>query len=181
MSLKHVILVVIKKAESTGYEITKQFEGPLGHFWTTSHQRVYRALATLYKDGWVDFTAVKQAGKPNKKVYRLTDTGDKKLNNWLRTPQKPTPVNRSFLVKLYAGKHAPISPLINELQIEYEKNAHQHKELVHIEKMFFPRPDELSREDCLQYLTLRSGITIIESLMRWSEEALMRLRALENT
>ena len=34
---------------------------------------MYRALATLHKDGWVDYEVVQQDDKPDKKVYETVD------------------------------------------------------------------------------------------------------------
>ena len=45
MSLKHAILAVLEKKESTGYEIAKQFEGPFGYFWNAPHQLIYQSTS----------------------------------------------------------------------------------------------------------------------------------------
>lgn len=181
MSLKHVIMVVINNGECSGYEISKQFEGPLGQFWNTSHQRIYRALATLYQAGWVDFKPVIQQGRPDKKVYRLTTLGEEKLDTWLCTPQKPTAVNSSFLVKLYSGKHAPIKPLLAELQAEYAESVIRLEVFNQQQQEHFPQADELDQEACLQYLILLRVIKHTEASLQWTEVAMDKLQSIVNS
>ncbi|MCG8668421.1 MAG: PadR family transcriptional regulator [Pseudomonadales bacterium] len=178
MSLKHVLLVVLKKRNSTGYEITKWFDGPLGHFWNTSHQRVYRALATLYKDGWVDFEEIQQDNKPNKKVYELTAVGEDALRRWLDTPLKPQPINEAFLVKLFAGKEADRKLLYDELLRQFEEHESLLKVYKKIEQEYFPNGFTGDAENDMMYLTLRRGFYHEEACIGWSKEAISVLESL---
>ena len=172
MSLKHVLLVVLKKRKSTGYEITKWFDGPLGYFWNTSHQRVYRALATLHKDGWVDFEVVEQEDKPDKKVYEITEVGDAALRKWLDTPLKPQPINEAFLVKLFAGEHADRKILHDELLGQFEEHEALIRTYHKIEAEYFPDGFTGNAETDMMYLTLRRGILHEEACVAWSREAI---------
>ena len=172
MSLKHVLLVVLKKRNSTGYEITKWFDGPLGHFWNTSHQRVYRALATLYKDGWVDYEEIQQDDKPNKKVYELTAIGEEALRKWLDTPLKPQPINEAFLVKLFAGNDADRKLLYDELLRQYEEHESLMEDYKKIEQEFFSDGFTGNAENDMMYLTLRRGFYHEEACIGWSKEAI---------
>ena len=116
MSLKHVILVVLKKGSASGYEINQTFEGPLGIYWSTSHQRDYRALAALSKEGWVSFESQTQSGKPDKKVYDITPEGEQQLLQWLLEYQQPSPINESLQVKLFAGDFCPTEALLEQIR-----------------------------------------------------------------
>lgn len=171
MSLKHVLLMVLKKQSATGYGINKWFDGPLGYFWDTSHQRVYRALAKLDEDGWVRFDVVPQQGKPDKKVYQITELGEQALDQWMRKPLPLPKVNESFLVKLFAADTGYLQPLMDEAKQRLIK----HKELLaayrQVESQYFAAP-ELTPELRMMYLTLRRGILFEESSVQWAEEAL---------
>ncbi len=176
MSLKHVLLVVLKKKKSTGYEITKWFDGPLGYFWNTSHQRVYRALATLHKDGWVRYELVRQTDKPDKKVYELTEQGEAALQKWLKTPLKIPPINEPFLVKLFAGKDADPKVLHEELSRHYEEYVAIQEEYKKIEQQYFPDGFTDDAANNMMYLTLRRGFYHQEATLKWAEEALAVLK-----
>ena len=180
MSLRHVLLVVLKKQSASGYGITKWFDGPLGYFWDTSHQRVYRALATLYEDGWVDYEWVHQDDKPDKKVYSITPVGEQALQQWMETPLKPPVINDGFLVKLFAAQHDTVDCLIGELDAQLQEHAHLLKEYRQVEAQYFA-PPVTDPEQRMMYLTLKRGLIYEEGALRWAQEALDVLRDLKNS
>lgn len=175
MPLKHVILVVLKKGSASGYEINQTFDGPLGIYWNTSHQTVYRALAALTRDGWVRFVHYAQTGKPDKKVYDITPEGEQELAQWLIAPQKASPVNEGLLVKFFAGEFCPTESLLE--QITALKSSHQQK----LEQYQADADkvasvlDQLDIEARRGYLTLRRGILLEQARLSWCEEAILIL------
>lgn len=180
MSLRHVLLVVLKKQKSSGYGITKWFDGPLGYFWDTSHQRVYRALATLYEDGWVDYEWVHQDDKPDKKIYQITPVGEKALQDWMATPLKPPVINDGFLVKLFAAQRDTVNLLFHELTLQKEEHARLLEEYRLVEQQFFA-PPVTEPEQRMMYLTLRRGLIHEQASLQWAQEALEVLQDLRET
>ncbi len=81
MSLPHVILTVLSHRDATGYDITKEFSNAIGHFWKASHQQVYRELNKLADMGAVSCRLEPQDGKPDRKVYSITDIGKQSCMN----------------------------------------------------------------------------------------------------
>jgi DNA-binding PadR family transcriptional regulator len=175
MSLKHVILVVLKKGSASGYEIDQTFDGPLGIYWNTSHQRVYRALATLTKDGWVRFELHSQNGKPDKKVYDITPEGEEELMQWLVEFQQASPINESLTVKFFAGEFCPTESLLEQLRVlqqghrqklaGYQLDADRVKDTI----------GQQNIENRRGYLTLRRGILMEQARLSWCDEAIMML------
>jgi PadR family transcriptional regulator AphA len=175
MSLKHVILVVLKKGNASGYDINQTFEGPLGIYWNTSHQQVYRALAALSKNGWVRFELHTQGGKPDKKVYELTSEGEQELLQWLVEYQQASPINESLQVKLFAGEFCPTESLLE--QIRALQQAHQ-KKLVSYQADAYKVTDIIGKQDIEArrgYLTLRRGILMEQARLSWCDEAIIML------
>src|SRR6516164_7070020 len=101
--LREVILTVLAHRPMTGYEIARNFDQVLSHFWRASHQQIYRELARLNDDGCVVFRAVAQPGKPEKKLYSLTKSGRAQLKKWVATPTGAPRPRYHLLVKLLAG------------------------------------------------------------------------------
>ncbi|MGK0440754.1 MAG: DNA-binding PadR family transcriptional regulator [Pseudohongiellaceae bacterium] len=175
MSLKHVILAVLQKGSASGYEINQTFEGPLGIYWNTSHQRVYRALAALRNDGWVDFEHHSQAGKPDKKAYDLTPEGEQELQQWLIDFQPVAPINESLMVKFFAGDFCPTESLLAQmktLQKQHQKKLTNYLADAEIVKEVV---DQMPLEDRRGYLTLRKGILMEQARLSWCEEAIIML------
>jgi len=175
MSLKHVILVVLKQGNSTGYEINQTFTGSLGIYWNTSHQAVYRALASLSKDAWVTFKETTQDGKPDKKVYRITDQGEKELNQWLVETQKPAPRNESLFVKFFAGDLCPTEALlkqVGDLKKTHQENIRKYQSSLYLYASAIDQGGIALRR---RYLTNRRGIIMEQARLAWCEETLLML------
>lgn len=175
MSLKHVILVVLKKGPASGYDINQTFGGYLGIYWNTSHQQVYRTLATLTRDGWVSFETHPQSGKPDKKIYELTAKGEEELMRWLVEYQPAPPINESLQVKLFAGEVCPTEPLLAQIRVMQE--LHQQK-LVRYQAEAEKVKNEIDQkgvDDRRGYLTLRRGILMEQARLSWCEEAISML------
>jgi DNA-binding PadR family transcriptional regulator len=174
MSLRHVLLVVLTKQPASGYDITKWFDGPLGHFWNTNHQRVYRALATLHEQGWVNFHTVEQTDRPDKKVYHITPKGEAALAKWMATPVKPTPINEPLLVKMFAGGDPDV--LLAELKSAQSQAQELLIEYGQIEKRSFPEGFTGQTSNDLPYLTLRRGILYQQCTLNWLDEAIKTIK-----
>ena len=62
--------------EASGYEIKKDVEdGLFSHFIDASFGSIYPALTQLAAEGYVTVREEEQTGKPDKKVYAITDSG----------------------------------------------------------------------------------------------------------
>ncbi|MCL1895995.1 MAG: PadR family transcriptional regulator [Clostridiales bacterium] len=83
MSLKHGLLGFLSGQEWSGYDLEKLFRSSIGFFWNAKISQVYRDLHTMEDAGWVVARDVIQAGRPNKKVFSITDAGREELENWL--------------------------------------------------------------------------------------------------
>ena len=53
---------------ASGYDMKKCFESSFGHFFPAGYGSIYPALATLARNGLVEFEEVPQEGKPDRKV-----------------------------------------------------------------------------------------------------------------
>lgn len=78
MDAKTLCLGVLTLGDASGYEIKKYVEeGPFSHFHHTSFGSIYPALKKLRDEGLVNCQEVAQDGRPDKKVYSLTEAGTK--------------------------------------------------------------------------------------------------------
>jgi len=84
--LKYVLLALLGRAPQHGYELKAAFEDLLGGTWLLNIGQVYTTLARLEQDGLVEPTIVTQELLPDRKVYSLTQLGEKELARWLDEP-----------------------------------------------------------------------------------------------
>jgi DNA-binding PadR family transcriptional regulator len=171
MALREVILTVLTQGQMTGYEITKDFDDVLAYFWRASHQQVYRELARLSDDGCVTHEVVEQAGKPNKKVYRLTDRGRDELARWVASETDPPRPQYDLLVKLLAAPAVGKNVLLREIDRQQTVTAAVLAELRAKREACLQIPlEQLSDHEQVLYLALRRGLTLVEAQLSWLAE-----------
>ncbi len=175
MALAHAILACLVERPCSGYDLAKQFDGSVGYFWSASHQQIYRELSKLEEQGWITSQTLQQSGRPDKKLYRITDKGDEHLRTWIASPCEPMPIKDDLLVKIFAGYIASPQTILSE--IERHREAHLKKLSVYkdLEQRYFQNPQELSEEEKFQYLTLLKGISYETDWLAWCDKAMQLL------
>jgi DNA-binding PadR family transcriptional regulator len=72
-----------------GYGLKAAYEGDLVPGAALNIGQVYPALDKLQAEGHVTAEVVSQSGRPDRKVYTLTDAGRRELEAWLGSPSRP--------------------------------------------------------------------------------------------
>ncbi|MEU3742543.1 PadR family transcriptional regulator [Streptomyces sp. NPDC032198] len=111
MQLDYVVLGALALRRLSGYDLRRWMEGP-GRYvgYGVKLPQIYRRLATLVERGWVDFDVDPREGRPDAKVYRLTEEGEQALLTWARSPYEPSlrPMDPEFKLRLiFAGQLDP--------------------------------------------------------------------------
>lgn len=101
MDIKTVCLGMLTDGEASGYDMKKNFESSFGHFFPAGYGSIYPALATLARNGLVDYELVPQDGKPDRKVYKITDKGREALLEGLSDPNPSHRIRSEFLATLW--------------------------------------------------------------------------------
>ena len=100
MDVKTVCLGMLTDGEASGYDLKKQFESSFGHFFTAGYGSIYPALAALAEQGLVNCREICQEGKPDRKVYNITETGRQRLLEELGKPNPSHKVRSEFLATI---------------------------------------------------------------------------------
>jgi DNA-binding PadR family transcriptional regulator len=171
MGLSHTILTLLSESASTGYELSKRFEDVVSCFWKAHLQQIYRELANMERLEWVTSEVIPQKGKPDKKLYRMTETGRKELEEWLVSPCAPSPIREDLLVKVLAGALMPRAALIQQIQEQRSLHQHQLNSYQEQEQIFaqIRCPEEHLK---FRYFTLRRGIRYETDWIEWCDEVL---------
>lgn len=76
LDVRTMCLGALSKEDASGYELQKNFkEGSFSHFLEASYSSIYPALTRLTEEGLVTCSEQVQEGRPDKKVYSITDAG----------------------------------------------------------------------------------------------------------
>lgn len=100
MDVKTVCLGMLTEGEASGYDLKKAFESSFGHCFAAGYGSIYPALASLAENGCVDCKEIAQDGKPDRKVYRITDKGWDMLHAELANPAPSHKVRSEFLAQM---------------------------------------------------------------------------------
>jgi len=99
--MRHAVLALLAEEPAHGYEIKRGLEERFGTVVAPLNAgQVYTTLQRLQRDRLVADDAVAQEGRPDKRVYRLTDAGRDALFEWLGAPSAPTRLRDDFFMKL---------------------------------------------------------------------------------
>lgn len=103
MLLKYAILTELSARNATGYDIAKEFiKNPI-YSSMNSHQQVYRELLNLANNNYLAFQLEPQDGRPDRKVYFITDLGRELLIEWLQKPALDSTIRDILSRKLLAS------------------------------------------------------------------------------
>jgi DNA-binding PadR family transcriptional regulator len=105
--VQEVLLALLAKEASHGYQLRARLQlalGPLAE--ALNAGQVYVTLTRLEKAGLVTSEHVGQADRPDRKVYELTETGRRRVMEWLDDTSWPKPAPAEFHLKLVAAAAA---------------------------------------------------------------------------
>lgn len=168
MSLRYAILGLLAREELSGYEITKRFDESVGYFWFAHAQQIYPELARLEREGLVASRLVRQSGRPDKRLYRLTPQGLAALRRWVTTPSPPTLVKDEFLVKVYNYGYAEPAAALAALREHRQRHEERLASYRAIEALFQAEDPIALPDDVFgAYLTLTAGIAMESAFVEW--------------
>ena len=175
MALEHAILVSLAEKSSSGYELARRFDKSIGQFWSATHQQIYKVLARMESAGWVAATVVEQDGRPDKKVYDLTETGRAELRAWIASPASPEAGRSDLAVKIRGAAYGDVGTVAAEVARHRAAHAERLDAYLAGEKHDFPDPAGLRGHRLHQWLVLRGGIALERTLIDWYDDVLAAL------
>jgi DNA-binding PadR family transcriptional regulator len=101
MNVRTFCLGILSLREASGYEIKKDVEdGLFSHFIDASYGSIYPALTQLAAEGLLTVRAEEQTGKPDKKVYAITQAGKNALAKEISVPAARDRYKSEFLFQM---------------------------------------------------------------------------------
>jgi len=182
VGLRHAILVSLCEQSGSGYELAHRFDRSIGYFWAATHQQIYRTLRTMENDGLVRATPVAQQGRPDKKVYTVSDAGRTELARWISEPLTgrgsalSDTRTRDIAVKIRGAAYGDAAALRTQIAALRAEHAGVLDTYRGMQKRQFPDPSTLRGAALHQYLVLRGGIRAEESVIDWLDEVAAALQ-----
>lgn len=164
--------------EKSGYDLKKDFEHRMGHFWAESLGQIYPTLHRLHREKLVVVRRGGAEGRPERKLYRLTAAGRKALKSWLLEEPERESVRNELLLKLFFGPEMGTETALRHLESLQER-------LLRRQRVFGGMTQEIESLPVSQeqraywHLTLDAGQELCEARLRWCRKSLDRLRKMQ--
>ena len=129
----------------------------------------------MSENGLVTYVEQAQDGKPDKKVYSITDTGRKTLSEWIRTPGKDATDRRELATKIRGAAPSDLPDLMAEVRRVRDLHAERAELFRSFESRDYPDPAGLTGTQLQQYLVLRGGVLSEQGTVDWLDEVLAAL------
>jgi DNA-binding PadR family transcriptional regulator len=161
---QEVVLALLAKEPSQGYQLRARLEealGALGEGLNAGH--IYVTLGRLEKTGMVALEEPPQgrAHRTDRKVYRLTPTGQERVYQWLLEVSWPKPDLAEFHLKLIAAAQAGLADPISIVDAQRRELL---RRLRDAQRAAMEEPDHSSGGLLLEGVVLR-----LQADLRWLE------------
>ncbi len=171
IALDYALLGLLARAPSSGYDLIRNMEEPVGFFWHARRSQIYPALADLERAGLVTHETVTQEERPNKKVYQITEAGRAELARWVTTPL-PRPKDRDeFMLKVYSIWLADPGQAADLIHAHEEHHARRlelyEAKRADMERAWGPELRRIMSPRFASYATLRRGIEYERGYVEW--------------
>jgi DNA-binding PadR family transcriptional regulator len=173
-----VILGMLSHMPMTGYDIKKRIENSVGYFWNAGFGQIYPALKKLEDEGLVSKEVELDENRPNRKVYTITESGRKKLKEWLSIPSEREKVRYEVLLKLFFGSQVSLDKTISNIEGFRSRYSKEIEELGNMEKFLKNKMEngvlqpERKEDHIFYYLTLLFGQYIYKAYIEWADKTI---------
>ena len=167
MSVPYALLALLSEGPKFGLRLQSEFESRTGEVWPLNVGQVYTTLQRLERDGLVE--SDDGEGSRSQKRYRITDAGERDLDDWLRTPPELVPPPRDELViKVLVALQVPGADIQEILQV--------HRRHVVEVMQRYTRIKAAAEGDVALALVADAELFRLESIVRWLDAADVRLK-----
>jgi DNA-binding PadR family transcriptional regulator len=173
-SSMEVLLGLLMIEPMSGYDLGLTIRGSVGHFWNESYGQIYPNLKKLANGGFVSCKTERQKGRPDRRIYSITEKGRERLTKWLAVPPQPEIPRNEMLLKLFLGEQIPAQILIGYV----ERMAEERRAL--LELLERAEREEINKNQHYPgapywRMAAHYGQMEMRAHLRWAEETLAEL------
>jgi DNA-binding PadR family transcriptional regulator len=163
-----VLGLLAMEGERTGYDLIKVARRSVAHVWAPAKSQLYAVLPRLERDGLARSRAGGRERGPDRRLYRITERGERALRSWLETVE---PGDRDgFYLKTFLGGLMSQEALV----AHYRQFRVDTLEQLAVYKQLEPTNSRRGH-DYHHYFLLRLGIEQAELALTWVDQVLAEL------
>jgi DNA-binding PadR family transcriptional regulator len=171
VSFRHFILGLLVKRSMSGYDIRRLLRSLGWLLGNPSFGTIYPALHALLEDGLVTVEVVPHPTRPPRKIYTITEDGERSVQEWVAQNPPSSIGLRSFIMHLILAGNSARGGLTAHLRQRQEAVATHHTALEQA-------VEELGEQAGLGEVTaIEYGLSIASAELAWLEDKLGQLSA----
>ena len=160
--MKYLFLSLLSQSPTHGYDLLQTYSDLFSAALPPLNAgQIYTTLSRLERDGFVSKVNVEQDGKPDKRVYEITNDGRQALLAWFAEPLYGPRIKDNFFLKLVS---ANISGLANPQQL-IAGQRQQYLQALHDLNVQVLRPEMI--EDPSKILLIQGAILHLKADLEW--------------
>lgn len=171
----YAILGLLCHEPMSGYDIKKRIQHSIARFWDAGYGQIYPSLRHLTEQGLVTVATGGGAGRPDKKVYSITEQGRAQLISWLSEPSATEYVRYEILLKLFFGNWIGVDrnvEMIKQFRARYQRELGELQAATRNLRQVLPEsPDHL-----YFLLTAMFGARVYQAYLDWADDAVNLLQ-----
>jgi DNA-binding PadR family transcriptional regulator len=175
-TLHYIILGLLGAHPMSGYDIKRAFDRSLATYWNAGNSQIYTTLKTLAARRLVSSEIIPQEGRPNRRVYSLTNAGRTALDAWLAEPVPSRFTKDEFLTRLFFCGQTSDTTALRHLE---EHEAALHTQLADMERALRDYGGRATRRPRLleyQMLVREYKQALLQTDLEVTRAAIARLR-----
>jgi DNA-binding PadR family transcriptional regulator len=165
-----IILGLLTHENLSGYDLKKQIDMMISHFWEVGYGQLYPTLKSLEEEGFITGVSAESSKGPDRIVYSITGSGKAKLTEWLLLPAQKENVKYEILLKVFFGSLLPTAETIMKIE-EFKQRGAGNLQLLSQYRQNLQAVLDESDDHLYFYLTVLFGEHIYQAYVDWAEEA----------
>jgi PadR family transcriptional regulator AphA len=171
-----VLLGLLTIEPMSGYDLGLTIRSSVGFFWNESYGQIYPNLKKLAAQGLVSSRAEQQEGKPDRRIYSITNKGRERLAKWLAVEPQPEIPRNELLLKLFFGTQVSPEVMIGFVQRMELRERAVLKQIKQVEREI--ASSKQYPDTPYWRMTARFGQLELEAHLLWAQETQAELRNL---
>jgi len=156
--------LIAEMGPTSGYDLIKVFRLSMVHFWHSHLGQIYPTLERMDRDGLIQSREIIQRGRPDKRLFSITEAGTAMLLDWLKSPYQQPKIKHPPLLRMRFLGHLGAQGAREKILEERTAVSEYLEKYLDLEREYFGTPAHYANVDMMfSYFTLKQGIRMLET------------------
>lgn len=167
------VLGILSLGPHTGYDIKQHMEQSTRYFWNENYGQIYPSLSELLDRNDIAVEVIRQKGKPDKKLYSITDQGRRTLSEWLSQPMEHVVMlkKNELLLRVFFGSNSSPESIIKHIQ-EHKRELMENLRVFEELETWLRNAESKDHNFNYWIITINYGKSQFNSLISWCDDSI---------